>query len=135
MAKDSKRQRYLRRVKRANTLLKRQVGYQQGQIQVLVGMLVKQREELTGVQDAIEDVLAVQPSYTVETLPEDAVLPEVDNLPVERKSMELVNGSSIVFCGPDGPELISADHHDVFDELNREFVEETDDAPIDTPAS
>jgi hypothetical protein len=96
MAKDSKRVRHLRRVKRSNTLRGQQLDLQQAQMQQLVGMLVKQREELTtlkavvegiagGVAQGITDVLA-EPSFIVTTLPDegvtladDMVVPDDDN--------------------------------------------------------
>lgn len=62
MAKDSKRKRYLKRVKRNLTLAIRQIGVQQGQLQELVGLAVKQQEELKALKPA--------PSFTIETLPD-----------------------------------------------------------------
>lgn len=76
MGQDSKRKRFLRRVKRALTLQRQQVELQKLQLQELVGMVVKQRQELTTAQAEIAAVLGVDiaaptPSFTVETMPND----------------------------------------------------------------
>lgn len=62
MAQDSKRKRHLRRVKRGRTLAFRQLTTQQAQIQQLVGMVVKQRQELKELKP--------EPKFTITTLPD-----------------------------------------------------------------
>jgi hypothetical protein len=101
MATASRRVRRERRVKRERTLLQHQVQYQQGQIQTLVGMLVKQRKELTDTAAAIEEVMVPTPAFTMTTLPdEDSQAADLVNIELPEYVTEDLNRDCCIDDSP-----------------------------------